>query len=407
MIIRKLLPDEMHKIAIVSSVAFEFPLDYEKALENNDEKNEPVNGLEDIIYAGLADDNESIYGGMGAYPYEVRYDGTAAMMLGIGGVCTLPPYRRNGVIRECFKLFFKESYEKGIPLSYLYPFSRSYYRMFGYESNSRVMQWEIDFKALKPFNVGGRTEMLMPDSDHDAVDKVYSAMHKEYNMSVVRRKDDYKYFYKRGTFSDQRYAYIRYNKNDEPDAFIMFKKETVDGKNIMNCTHTFPSKNDFLFSDIEGFKGLIDFVLSFASNYDAIRFTLPEHINIEGLIRETNFATCKAEQAGMVRVIDVEKVLNMSRYIGTGSVVIRIDDANIEQNNATFTVNFENGACKSVEKSDAECDASMDISTFSALILGSYADLENCLKEDLTINGNLENLKKVFYGKKNRIIDLF
>ncbi len=407
MIVRKLLPEENYKSKIVGSIAFEFTLDYEKVQENNEEKREPVNGVDEKLYAGFADDNETIYGCMGAYPYEIRYDGATSMMLGIGGVSTLPPYRRNGVIRECFKLFFKESYEKGVLFSYLYPFSRSYYRKFGYESNSRVIQWTIDFKALKPFNVGGRVELVMPDSDHETVDKIYSTMYKNYNMSVVRSKDNYKYFYKRGTFSDQRYAYIHYNKNDDPDAFIMFKKVTEEGKNIMECTHTFPSKNDFLFSDTEGFKGLIDFALTFASNYDAIRFKLPDDICLDGLINEGIFTSCKSQQLGMVRVIDVEKVLRASRYKGTGSAVVKINDSHIEQNNATFAVNFENGECKSIEKSYIECDASMDISTFSTLILGSYTNLDNCLKEDLVINGNLENLKKVFYGKKNNIIDLF
>ena len=72
----------------------------------------------------------------------------------------------------------------------------------------------------------------------------------------------------------------------------------------------------------------------------------------------------------MVRVVNAEAALRAARYLGSGSATLRLHDAQIEENNACFAVQFENGRAISVSRSDTQPDAELEISTFSALLCG-------------------------------------
>ncbi len=409
MIIRKMTGDEYKQAKIIGAVAFEFPFDYEKLMAEieNPDKPSVVNGIEEERICAFSDDEKTMYGSIGVIPYNVQFDGHEVMMGGIGGVATLPTYRRNGAIRESFVYMLNDLKEKNVPLSYLYPFSCSYYRKFGYEINSTVDSWTIDFKALKKFGVGGSTEFLMPEEGHERLSKIYHKMYEGYNLSGLRNENDFGYFTKRDTFNNKRYAYIWKNEEGEEKAYIMFKKENENGKNIMDCTHHFMSKNDIAFVDAEGFCGLMDFALTFASNYDAIKFEVPSSLKITGLIEEQNAAKAAACHRGMVRVVDVEQILKLAKYKGCGEVKIKIIDKHCDWNTAIFDVKFVDNKAVSVEKTDVSPDVAMDISTFSALITGVYNSINDCIKLDLQILNKDADLDKIFYSKKNVVIDLF
>ena len=66
--------------------------------------------------------------------FTVQFDGSPCQLGGIGGVATLPQYRRRGGIRACFREALPDMYGSGYDFSYLYPFSTAYYRKFGYEN---------------------------------------------------------------------------------------------------------------------------------------------------------------------------------------------------------------------------------------------------------------------------------
>lgn len=409
MILRILTEEEQYKEAINSAVAFETPLDY-KAIENGTYEQKiipPVNGYETSTFGAFDDDDVTLYGSIGAYPYVVRYDGHEVMMRGIGNVATLPSYRRKGAISQCFHQMLQDSYEQGYLFSYLYPFSRAYYRKFGYGCNLANHIWTIYFKGWKPYKTKGRVELLLPEDSHDILNEVYANAMKSYNLSVVRQEHDYAYYKERDTFHHRRYAYVWYNEEGIPKAYLIFRKETNDGKTIMDCTHTFASKNDFVVVDAQGFQGIMDFASTFANDYDGIQFALPSDMHIEGLIHEANYTKCERVLSGMVRVIRVEDVLKYSRYRGSGTISICIEDEYCIENNGTFTITFVNGQCENVEKSQEDYTAKMNIATFSELIVGTYESVASCYNLDLIIGRESDDLGNIFYRKNNRVMDLF
>jgi len=84
-------------------------------------------------------------------PAEILINGFKVKMGGIGGVCTLPDYRRRGYAGELLRYTVKEMRRSGFITSILYPFSFAYYRKFGWELASNVCLYRINPSDLPPF----------------------------------------------------------------------------------------------------------------------------------------------------------------------------------------------------------------------------------------------------------------
>ena len=88
-------------------------------------------------FGTFLDDDETICGVVNSREYLCRFDGGTYKLGGVGGVSTLPQYRRGGVIRACMTASLKDMYANDFTFAFLYPFSMQYYRKFGFEAGGR------------------------------------------------------------------------------------------------------------------------------------------------------------------------------------------------------------------------------------------------------------------------------
>ena len=114
--------------------------------------------------------------------------------------------------------------------------------------------------------------------------------------------------------------------------------------------------------------------------------------------------------AGMVRVINVQKVLENARYRGSGTVTVSVNDNQIPENSGTYKIEFADNWATCVTRkllSVQAADAEMDINAFSRLIIGT-CDISSLLYMDhVKINGDTEKLAGIFYRKPNYITEDF
>ena len=114
-----------------------------------------------------------------------------------------------------------------------------------------------------------------------------------------------------------------------------------DGVTYLDCTHTFQSPGGFLACDAEAFNGLLFFAKSaFSSDYEKLRFTVPSDMHLEQLIGENTRTFCSVFPNGMLRVVNVERVLENCACRGTGEITLRIEDDIITENNGTWRLHF-------------------------------------------------------------------
>lgn len=409
MIVRKIKPEEFQRTNELFGISFEFEVDNSKTGEEKlRELSElPFKGRHDIYFAerwaAFEDDDKTMMSFIVTTPYDMNFDGNICKMTGIGGVSTLPQYRRHGGIRACFEASLKSMYKEGYDFSYLYPFSTGYYGKFGYELCDEVTHYFVNLRSIKPFDIGGGCCIVEHGSHLEDIKKVYNDYKQGYNLMCEREDCDYKWAVEANPAKTREYIYVYKNAEGEAKGVISFTKEKrEDNRFDMRCKR-------FYFSDTEGFKGLLNFSLAFSSYYEHIIFILPQNLNITSFIPEWALYSYKRESYfnGMVRVVNVESVLSKAKYQGSGSLVIAVSDKQIAENDGTFKVTFKDGKATEVTRVSEPCDIELDIRDFSRFIIGTHDVNAMRFVERVKINGDLEKISKVFYNKPHFIADYF
>lgn len=394
MIVRETTPQEAQRVNELFAIAFEQPLENGPADAENGKLHH---------WAAFSEDGDMM-STFTITDFQIQFDGHACKMGGIGGVATLPQYRRRGGIRGCFEAALPEMYSKGYDFSYLYPFSTAYYRKFGYESCVQKFTVAVHLGLLKPPAVDGAFRLADKNAPlTNAVRAVDQVWEQKYNMMVQHDAEDYGWIKKTDPAVKQVFTYVYFAADGTPKAYTTFRLENQpDGRNLV-CSR-------FCFVDKEGFSGLMQVFKSLSSDHMFVKFSLPVIPAMQYLMPEWSLGAVQfsLQSAGMVRVINVKNALEKAKYIGSGSIVLKINDPQIEENNRTFAITFANGRAASVEETKAAPDAVMEIPTFSALLAGvsDFAAAENwCSGMEIKNKGAC--FSQVFFRKDLMIADYF
>lgn len=407
MIVRKIRPQELKRTMELFAIAFGFPNDNNKSAEEVFEEISKNPGSRDEKFwserwAAFEDDGQTMMSYFAALPYMVQFDGKEYKMAGIGGVASLPQYRRRGGIRGCFEAALPSMYQDGVAFSYLYPFSTAYYRKFGYEMGCEKMQYHVRLSSMGRFETGGSIHLLEPGKlMREEIRQIYRTWQENYNMMVVNEDFEYAWVGRSNPVKDQEFTYVYRSGTGIPMGYMTVKTvHEPDGRNL-NCTR-------FCFTCAEGLKGLFQVLLALGSNHEYVTLTLPTDVDMSLFFPEwSGGASARKLYAGMVRVVNVETVLKGARYIGSGKVSISISDGQIKENNGVFEVAFQDGRAVSVQKVCGNGDVDMGINEFSHLIIGNGDVRSMEFMEHVIVHKNKEALGQVFYRKPNMIMEDF
>lgn len=394
MFTRKTLPEEYRRVNELFAICFEQPY-----------QNCPIDPQNDRnTHWAAYDSTGEMMSTFTISDHTIHFDGHDCLMGGIGGVATLPEYRRQGGIRACFDAALKDMYANGYVFSYLYPFSTAYYRKFGYETCVQKLKWVVDLGLLNPPKTEGRFRLAEKHRplthEIQAVDR---SLEQRFNMMVRHRDEYYQWTEKVDPAAKQEFTYVCFDAQNTPHGYTTFKQvNEPDGRNLI-CSR-------FCFSDREGFAGLMRLFKSLAADHTYVKFETPVLTSLQYLLPEWSLGAVSwtlMASSGMVRVINAEQVLRKARYLGNGRCVLEIRDSQIPENSGSFAVTFADGTAVSVERTDAQADAVMEISTFSALIAGvcDWSDAKHTFP-GLTVNREAQ-LSQVFHRKPLMICDYF
>ncbi len=408
MIVRKIKAHELKRTNELFSLAFGFASSDERTAEEVYlQVSSQPKSREELCWqehwAAFEDDDRTMMSFFVAKPMPIHFDGNHCIMTGIGGVSTLPQYRRQGCIRACFQAALPDMHENGVAFSYLYPFSTAYYRKFGYEICCERIRYHLRLSFIPAFTVSGNCVLCEPGHPYlEDIRKIYSAFQNRYNMMVENEEFEYQWVLQSNPVKDQVFTYIYKSSDGEPKAFMSFSVQNEAGHRNLVCSR-------FFYTDLEGLKGLLLLARSLESDHYEITFDLPTDQYIVPLLPEWSMDAGRQEKIshGMVRVINAVKVLEMAEYKGSGSLVLDISDPFIPQNNGRFLVSFENNRATAVTITDAPWDITLDIHIFSVLIAGVCDIRQMHFLEKIRINSSWDRLEKVFYPKPLYITESF
>ena len=401
MIIRRIRESEYKRCQEFCALAFEY------ALQGADKS--PEEALAEIRanpacrqdlhwdsqWAAFADDDTTMLSTMTVIPYRAAFDGAEVLMEGIGGVATLPQYRRMGGIRGCFEHALPAMEREGAALSYLYPFSTAFYRKFGYETACAANRWKLALRGVPKETVPGAWRLLERGSDlRDAIRQIDRDWQNRYNCMVRCGDIEYRWVEKANPFADRRYTYVYMDEAGEPSAYMTYKPVVDEGDRALECTR-------FVFTDVAGFRGLMALLKTLESDHSHVILTLPEDVMLGGLLPEWSLGCiqCRKVWRGMARVVSVRRVLEIARMRGEDRLVMEIRDGQIACNNGRFAVDFAPGAANRVTMTEERADMSLSIQDFTRLILGCY-DVEDLRwLPNVRLNCALEKAARIFYRK--------
>lgn len=421
---RLLNPRERHLASLVSAAAFEGQIDYEKAKEEalalTDEEVEallhPVPPEEPALPHeriprktwGTFDDDGTLFTSVGITPYTVRFAGHQVLMGGVGGVATLPTYRRRGGVRACMQAALQDMFAEDFCFSALFPFSSAYYSQYGYEKGAPLLQWTLPLAKIKPAAVLGKVRQLLPGDDLSPLTSIYDRFYENWNLSTVRRsyhgdshgpKVDIE-----ALFNKKSYIFVYENALGDPRGFMITSR---DGR-VMDCVRNFGKDGDMLFLDAEAFLALTNFIKSaFSADYDALRFRLPAGFNLDSLIPETRGTGCARCWEEMLRAVNVEKILAIARCRGEGSIVLTIEDDILPQNSGSWRISFAPGTENQVEKTSDAPDILLPIGSFSALICGVQSAGDPPMMPGVRVYDPSVPFEQIFYPQKCAVSSLF
>lgn len=410
MIIRKIRPEELKRTCELFAVAFEFSTDIQKSpMEYHEQVSARPQSRDDAFWkerwAAFEDDDHTMMSHFFAQPFPVQFDGNTFTMTGIGGVSTLPQYRRRGGIRGCFEAALPAMYADGHTFSYLYPFSTTYYRKFGYEMGCEKVNYHVYLKSLPYYNVRGNCSLSEPGNlMEEEIRSVYRVWQNRYNMMVAAEDYEFAWIGKANPVKDQLFTYVYRSDDGTPRGYMTLQQAMEpDGRNI-SCSR-------FLAVDAEGVKGLLNLLISLGSDHSYASFDLPLDMDLSLILPEwAGHARKSSYFAGMVRAVNVQRILENARYQGNGRVSLAITDPHIPENTGAYTVTYAGGRAESVSRlplSGQTSDAEMDINAFSRLILGACDVSSLPYMDHVKVCGNLPGLADVFYRKPNYITEHF
>ncbi len=394
MIVRKTLPEENAAINRLFSVAFQTTPDKGPADADNPR----------ICHWGAFSEEGELMSSLSLTSYQIRFDGHACPMAGVGAVQTLPPYRRRGGIAACFAEALPTLFAEGVLFAYLYPFSTAFYRRFGFESCVMKIGCTVDLAQLRLPPQEGCFRLAVKEKPlAEAICAVDQVWERRWNMEVLHGEEDYGWLGKLDPCGSQEYLYVCFDAAGRAIGYTAFRAvKEAEGRDLV-CSR-------FRFADREGYYALLGVFKSLAADHRFARFALPSDPALPYLMGEWSLgaASFRLEPAGMVRVINAREVLTRAAYRGSGEVRLQIRDGLIAENDGVFSLRFADGRAVSVERTEEKPDAVLDIRAFSALIAG-VCDFEGARDwmNGVEILDPAAPLERVFYRKSMTITEPF
>ncbi|NHJ02338.1 MAG: GNAT family N-acetyltransferase [Candidatus Heimdallarchaeota archaeon] len=345
-----------------------------------------IEGKEEYLPMTIgAFNNHELCSSMTKLNWTLRFRGKNLQAAAVIAVATFPQYRRSGLIKTLFRVFFKTMNDDSQYLSVLYPFSYSYYEQFGYTNCSDLKMLFFPLSEIKlPVTDQKENNITIKlVDDFKDIRRVYDKASQDFNLIFVRNDDMWKKKETVGSwFQWKGFKFVFYDKNASPVGYvgIKFKKPsfededlelpTVDNDrtNRMNLIEYFWLTEDAKIA-----------IFKFLKDHDSQRkYVQCREISddIEHYITNLYTLERKTYPGMMVRIINVEEVLKLIEYPQiNGTMTFQIMDDYCDWNNKIFTLTVENGKASLLTHdvtSEVDLDFKSDIGSFTQLVSGYF-----------------------------------
>ncbi|MBO4903435.1 MAG: GNAT family N-acetyltransferase [Lachnospiraceae bacterium] len=380
--VRRISGQEHFEANLISAIAFH------ERIEDMEKAREKALACKDEDWGAFSEDGKLMARIINNH-FISHFDGNLIKNGGIGAVSTLPEYRVSGAIRAIFQELLPQVYKDGEIISTLYPFNHEFYGKVGYETISWQNDYEFEPEILQKYRFDGDAILWRSGDPVSEYTDLYNRFASGYNLTVQRTDESMLKSHIEGDcYKDRKFCYLL-KKDGKAVAYLIFQDIKEDPQAIL-------SVQDLAWEGREGFLAIFGFLARFSADYGKIRIFMPSNIDLISLIRSKKLYNMKKTgcMAYMARVINVQKLLSYMYKPDDAPFVIKVTDEIIPENDHAFKV-----AGESVEITDEQPDLCVSVRALAQLAIGSVSLSEAMYREDVSIHGNEDVLKRIFVRK--------
>ncbi len=392
--VRQMELQELKALDRMEAVCFTYSFD--------ETKQEPPQSLpEKRENWGCFGEDITLQGGMIANHYICRVGSHLYKMAGIGGVSTLPEYRRSGAIRAIFQAMLPDLRSRGFVLSGLYPFSHAFYRKFGYEYCYPSDIYELSASELLSYPQPKSAYMAVGSERLDEVKAIYEAFSKSRSLCLVREDEqDWKQIWSGDPYKDRVYRYILYNDSGAPCAYVNFTPKDRDGKRVAEV-------KELCFIDKPSFYLALGFLSRFHPHYNAVRLTLSTDVYLPALHVNPYEVEHKPNHCFMMRILDVPAFLSsLDCPAGSGRVTLDVRDEFLPENTGLYTICWQDGTLSCMHGGETP-DLRLEEPSLAQLAMGFLPIDQLVFRRDVQLLGDPEKIAALFPRRALYIGDYF
>lgn len=352
-------------------------------------------------------DDGTYRSGLSFNTVDSRFCGNDLKALTIGGIGTRPEYRRCGYVREMLTSVLQTAPEYGWAVSFLHPFSFSYYRKFGYE---KVCDHKIIEFPLSKLDFVPRCNSFVPvNSRERATDCVSIYNQFASGRNIMFRRYGTSNFPKDGSAPDKQYCYIWYDGDNNPGAFIRMDSDQYYHVNRMVSVAL--NVREFGYTSPEGLRAILGFLRMFeGEDNTVIVHNIAMAPEFDAVLRHYMHTTYKLEPDIMARVLNVPTMLSAFPFPERhGHFNFNLID-DLPFTNGQWEVEFENGQCQVTRMAEgSRCDLTLPMPAFSQLIYGydEYDETVCRYMEGVTVEKAGSDFFVMTHKKRNGLFEHF
>lgn len=341
-------------------------------------------------------------------PFLTQFNGGKVGMCGIGGVATLPEYRRRGCVRAIMRRILNDAHARGDVLSTLYPFSFVYYRQFGYEVAETPFDVTIPMSQMAHYHPFGAAREFAAGDDLAPFRAVYRQFAARRNFACDREDAS-----NGGPLWDswlggrydpgrtREYAYLWRDEDGTPGAYALIRPK---GQGEAAAFEVY----DYAFASPRALRGLLGFLRLLEGQAPNIRIRLPEDLSPLTMFPEPYNLTVSCRPRSMVRLVSVGKALaTLGAPHLEGEMTIGVQDDMIGDNAGVWRVTLSGGRA-TAEKTHAAPEWTVPVGLLSQLVSGVLSFEQAAFLNDFGVKEErAEWFGRVFPKRKRLLIERF
>lgn len=273
---------------------------------------------------------------------------------GVAGVASWPQHRRRGNVARLLRHSLGTMREAGQVLSFLYPFSFSFYRRFGWETAGRKLRHEIPRADLPRFAApAGRWEPVTDDPRPLA--RVYDLHAPELNGAIARDETHWR----ERRVTGRRFA-LAYVEAGDPRAYVLYSLQ----ERRMDL-------HEAVWLDEPARRAVWHLVAQHDSMVERVVWESPVDDTTALLLENPAGVRQELVPTFMARIVDLERFLRELPWENPGSFMLEVHDEHAPWNAGRYRVETDGNGTARSERTSAPAELSTDVGTLSALLLNA------------------------------------